>query len=47
MVALSPDEVYLDTEDTDNGTVCAQLLNPDVLERDVVFRFTFGSDLEG
>ena len=39
---LTPGEgLVLDSEDTGNETLCAELENPELVERDVVFRFSF------
>ena len=41
---LSPTEIVLDTEDNSTGRVCVELQYPDLVKRDVEFRFDF---LEG
>ena len=41
-VSLSPDVVYLMSEDShENTTICATLLNPELVLRDVPFVFLF------
>ena len=39
---LTPGEgLVLDSEDAGSETLCAELRNPELVERDVVFRFSF------